>query len=818
MLSLKLFEENLMKLKALFLGLSLISIPSFTFSAESSESADEGSSIFDEVVVTARKREESAQSVPIPISALGGDRLEARNITEIQDITKLTPNLNFSAQGINSTVTNVFLRGIGQSNWSETQDPKIGIYIDGVYLSRPQGGMVDLIDVDRVEVLRGPQGTLFGRNTTAGLIHIITKDPTEALEGFVNLGVGTEGHSVVRGVFNLPVTDKLSARFAMMTKETDGFITNQITGEDQGNEDSQSFRASVKYSGDTYNARFTFDHFETDELATLSSCRFIAPANGALATGFPAVAFLAGTYDTMRNNCQETSRYLGRDNNPNQHATTDTDSFTLTQSLDLGIGTLTMISNHREIENYNGTWGWGMGSGNSPTTTTTNLLDVINYEQEFDVDSHEIRLSGDTDNLSWTIGAYTFEEDNYGITDVPVLGGYTPPAPTAWPMFYMVIPGVLNVAQTVMGTQMFGSRTQYNVVTNSNDAFFAEGTYVINDKTDITVGVRRTEDDRKYTRGQYLYGGAFDPGNNCPGNIDPTTMMATSETCYQEVDYSETTSRVILSHQNSENVMTYYSYSKGYSSGGFNQAIDMKAFLPEVSDNYEVGFKSTLRDGTLRLNGTYFYNSYENQQITVGRVINGQPTADIINAEEATIEGIELELLAQLSDSWAMTMTYGFMDGKYNSFTVDDYAYDPTTFVTTITQRDLSDTPFGYAGDNGKSHTFDVALIHTQTLSSGANVVSQLGLTKRDNSWGTMRHTPGSELPGYNLVDGRIAISLPDGVTTITLWGTNLTDKEYISSMLWQGGDPEIGDPSLGMAADYWGQPRRFGIEWRRDF
>ena len=109
-------------------------------------------------------------------------------------------------------------------------------------------------------------------------------------------------------------------------------------------------------------------------------------------------------------------------------------------SPDLGIGTLTMISNHREIENYNGTWGWGMGSGNSLTTSTTNLLDVINNRSENDVDSHEIRLSGDTDKLSWTIGAYTFEEDNYGIIDVPVLRGYTPPAPTAWPMYYLVIP------------------------------------------------------------------------------------------------------------------------------------------------------------------------------------------------------------------------------------------------------------------------------------------------------------------------------------------------------------------------------------------
>ena len=133
----------------------IISLMSFPFI---SITADEQANIFDEVVVTARQREETAQSVPIPITALGGDQIEARNITELADIGKLTPNMNFEAQGINSTVTNVFLRGIGQTNWSETQDPKIGIYIDGVYLSRPQGGMVDLIDVERVEFLGDHKG------------------------------------------------------------------------------------------------------------------------------------------------------------------------------------------------------------------------------------------------------------------------------------------------------------------------------------------------------------------------------------------------------------------------------------------------------------------------------------------------------------------------------------------------------------------------------------------------------------------------------------------------------------------------------------
>ena len=789
------------------IAFTLVTIPSLTISAE------EDASIFDEVVVTARQREEGSQSVPIPITALGGDQLEARNITEIADIEKLTPNLSFEAQGINTTVTSVFLRGIGQTNWSGTQDPKIGIYIDGVYLSRPQGGMVDLIDLERVEVLRGPQGTLFGRNTTAGLIHMITKAPTEDFEGFVNLGVGTDGYRVLRGVVNLPITDSLSSRFAVMSKERDGFIMNQSTGQWQGNEDSQTIRASLKYSGEAYTARLTYENFESDELSNLSSCRFIAPENGALAAGFPAIPFLGGSYDAMRKNCNETSRFLGRDNNPNQNAASDVDSITLTQTLDLSFGELTLISNTREIENYNGTWGWGMGNGPSATTTTTNLLDVINNPSENDIDSHELRLTGNNGNLSWTIGAYVFEEDNFESIDVPVLRGYTPPPANVWPL--MQSPAI---AQTVLGTQAFGSRTQTLIVTNSNDAFYAEGTYAFNDQTDLTVGVRRTNDDREFTRVQTLYGGAFDPTNNCPGNI--VNGVAVSDRCYQEVDFSETTSRAILSHTVSEDMLLFASYSKGYSSGGFNQGIDMKPYLPEVSDNYEFGFKSTLRDGKLRLNGTYFSNTYENQQITVGRFIDGQPTADIINATEADLSGLEIEMLAELADGLAMTLTYGFLDGDYTDFTVEDSLFDPATFQTIVTTRDLADTPFGGRGDNGKSYTFDLGFIYSQDLDSGGSVVSQMNYTMYDNSWGTLEHVPGSGMTGYSLIDGRMTFYLKDGVTSISLWGTNLTDKEYVVTMLWQGGDLAVGgmNPSLGMSADYWGQPRRFGIEWRRDF
>jgi iron complex outermembrane receptor protein len=247
----------------------------------------------------------------------------------------------------------------------------------------------------------------------------------------------------------------------------------------------------------------------------------------------------------------------------------------------------------------------------------------------------------------------------------------------------------------------------------------------------------------------------------------------------------------------------------------------MRPFEPEISDNFEVGMKSTLRDGTLRLNVTGFHNSYENQQVTVGRIVNGQPTADLINAQEATLTGVELEMLAQLTDALTMSVTWGHLDGQYDKFTVDDNTSQiiDGVLTETIIERDLSGTGFG-AGDDGVSDTFDVSLIHTTSLSSGGDLVSQIGFTRYDSAYQTLLNVPSSLAPAYNLVDGRITWNLADGATSLTLWGTNLLDKDYIVGMLHQGGDLEVGgiDFSLGMIADYWGQPRRLGLEWRKNF
>lgn len=782
---------------------------------------EERASIMEEVVVTARKREESAQDVPIPITAISGGQLETRNIRDITEIEKLSPNTDISGSSVNNSATQVFIRGIGQVNWSSTQDPKIGIYVDGVYLSRPQGGLVDLMDIERVEVLRGPQGTLFGRNTTAGLIQIITNKPTDEQTFEIQVGGGSDDHRTWGAVYNQPLTENMAARFAIYSKETDGFIKNTLTGKDRGNEDALSYRGTIAYTGDRFSAEFGYDHFEADERAPLGSCRFTGPDDGNTAGGLASIANIFGIYESMQSACEGTTRSRSIDTTNDESVESDVDAYRLNLSYDFGWAELSSLTSYREIDNFNGSWGWVMG--NAPNA---NFLEVLDNPSENEIFSQELRLSGSNENFSWTVGAYIFEEDSEESVGVPLFRDVPIPTMAQSPLFY-VPTGALNPdgsAQTLgdiaVATQIFGSRIQSYEVTNENQAIFAEGTYSFNDAWNLTVGIRYTEDEREFLRKQTLFDGSFDPTYFCPGmptlEVAPGVFIPASDSCTQDVEYDETTPRVILSHFLNEDTMFYLSFSEGYSSGGFNQDTRMRAYLPENSDNWEIGVKADLFDGRARLNATAFHNSYENQQLTVGRVVDGQPTADLINAQEATLQGVELEFLAELTANLSLAVSAGYIEGEYDKFTVQDNLIDPVTLEESIVTRDLSSIEFGNDGDEISA---DISLLHNMELEIGS-LSSSIGFSFKDDQYYTLMNTPSSKEDSYWVLDARITLSLPNDQTTISLWGTNLTDEDYVTNMLNQSGDTEIGgtDPSLGMTADYWGDPRRYGLEVRHRF
>ena len=799
-----------------------VAAASLGISVPASAQNDAADRIFEEVVVTARQREERAQTVPIPITALSAEQLVTRNLMEVRDLEKLSPNTSIDYSSVNGNAIQVFIRGIGQTNWAATQDPKIGMYVDGVYFSRPQGALVDFNDVERVEVLRGPQGTLFGRNTTAGLIHIINNRPsTDGFESDITLGAGNDGQSNYGLVVNAPLSENWAARLALSGQQADGVMINSFTGKDRGNEDSTNARFALRYQGDKLDAQLSYTNFEADERGPLGSCTWHATDDPFVALGRGGVLSLAtifGTFSSVRENCIGTTRDVSIDTTNDENIRADVDNVVLNLSYDFGSLTLDSITSKRDIEHFSGTWGWVMGNGPG-----SNMLEILNNYGDTEAMSQEIRLSGVSDSVEWVVGAYWFEEETDESLDVPLFRDVMAPDPAVWPLFYAPDGAGGTLGAAALGAQLYGSRSQTYDVTNENQAFFAEVTFSLNEKWDLTVGARRTNDDRDFTRIQTLFNGQPDPFYFCPGmpvvELAPGVVAAGSDRCRQTVSYSKTTPRVIASYQASDDVMFYGSYSLGYSSGGFNQDTRMRPYLPETADNYEFGMKSDLLDGRMRFNATVFHNEYKNQQLTVGRLVDGQPTADLINAQQATLSGVEIETMARLSDSLTFTATMGYIRGDYDEFTVMDnvtVVSGDGSLSSQEVERDLSDTEFG----SGPSYSFDLGLMHNMSLGDSGELMTSIGATFKDATDYTLNNTPSSQQPSYWVVDGRMTWFMANDKTSVSLWVNNLFDKDYVTTMLDQAGDIQIGgiDQGLGMAASYWGEPRRYGLELKHRF
>ena len=770
------------------------------------ESAERAS--VEEIVVTARRREETAQSVPIPISAMSGDQLADRGITEIKNIEQITPNLSFLNSGVARGTAQVFLRGIGQVNWGPTQDPKVGVYVDGIYLGRPQGAIFDLLDIERVEVLRGPQGTLFGRNTTAGLVHVITKLPDSTFDAEISGGFGNDGQFSGDAIVNVPLNeDTLAARFALQFRKDDGFMED-TSGREWNSTDSQSFRGSLLWTPtETLDIVLRGEVFRARETAGLGKC--IAVTGGP--NGLNAITNLFGVFDDLETACLNDGKfYDSNDNDPND-LEIDTYSLALTATWDVGDVTLSSITGWRDTEELNNSWGWGTDFVGGPSFHIEVLGDQTSPYYQY---SQEFKVEGDAfnDKLTWIAGIYGFHESGTQRLNVPFWRD-------------VPLPGDPVLDAITGGTRTAVSRRQETHATNKSWAVFTEGTYDVSEKFAITAGFRWTKDSREFKRFQFGTDFSFDPGNFCPGMPLDENGFATESSCTQKVSYNETTPRIIFNYNATDDIMLYGSYSRGYSAGGMNGDIRMRPFEPEVSDNYEVGIKSQWWDKRLQVNLTAFQTDYENQQITVSRIQGGQPTADLINAQEATIEGIEGEIVATPWDGWFFTASFGFLDGEYDEFTTVDTRGDGVIEPVVEFVNDFSDTEFV----GGAPYTYNIGIAYEHFTENMGSITTQVGWAYRGRTYNTLRRLKSSRQGKYGLLDGRIRWQLANEQTSIELWGTNLLDREYFRAALDLAniedadGNPLFdseGQPvqDLGVTIIYPSEPRRFGVTVSHSF
>ncbi len=765
------------------IGLALV-ITGTSLSGTAFAQTDDGaSSGFDEIVVTARKREESVETTPIAISAFTGDTLEKRGAANIADVSQFVPNLNISSNGGgggSGSTSSIFLRGVGQSDFLITTDPGVGLYIDGVYYARATATIMDLLDLERVEVLRGPQGTLFGKNTIGGAISLISAKPNPEGGGKLELRAGKNSYFEGRAMVDVPLSDTLNARFSALYKTKNGFTDRVATGEREGDERSFAARAMFEWApSDQFTADLAVDYAKRNGTTADTAILQFEPT--------APLATLWGIFVGGPNNPPSVVNVDPRQSNSTGPNVDDNESFGvgLTMEYDFGTTVLKSISAVRTLEAEFGRD--GDGTANSFLHTNNKVV-----QQQY---SQELQLVGSSFNerLDWVGGVYYFNELAKDTNDVRLASGLfaalqglpgaiLPLTPTS------VCPGPFppNVCAGGAGNPFnVGLDLDfdiYNKVSAESYALYGSGTFALTDNLNFTAGLRYTDESKDY----FLDHSRVNSG---AAIIPPTTLSDS---------WSALSPKFSLDYQAGENTLLYTSVSRGFKSGGFNGrptsqgAVD--SYNPEFVWSYEAGVKTSFADRRVLLSAAAFIYDYKDMQLTSVRADNtGNLLLVTENAGTANITGLEAELRAMVTDNFVVDATIGILDAKYDQLNPG---------VTVTSDLRLARTP-DFTMSLGGEYTFAVSDAFDLTVRGDYSYQSSQALDPAN--------TAALIQDGYGLLGGRIILSPESENWEVALYGTNLTNELYL-----QGGLTTL--DSFGIVEGTYGLPAEWGIATKLKF
>jgi len=718
------------KLSRLALGVAVASVPAFaTLEAHAAAGA------LEEITVTARKREERLQDVGFAVSALSQTEIERSFARDIQDLASMSPNLiiDDTAQGPGG-VAAIFIRGVGVADVEKNFDPAVGVVVDGIFLGANAGSLLRSIDIASIEVLRGPQGTLFGRNTIGGLINVTRTQPTGELGGKLRAGYEDYDTYYADGILNFGITDALAAKLSLAKRDQqDGYYKNVSTGEDDvGANDYQSWGANLLWHAtDTVEVEYTYQKEETDQdtpplLNTgqqrhlfCSAYGYCSPSLDKPITGdrykIAQIYYRPGGPDPTKDNPVVASP-LADVIQDDGESTFDTESHAVELRWD--------ISEDLRLDYLFGYW-------ESDETILSNwdgtpeFLYGTDRPADYDQTSHELRFTYDAGGpLSFVAGAYLWNSE-YEIKLQSYIGFAVPDT----------ILDILQVSQ-----QETDSR-----------ALFFEADYELTDAFTLSVGGRYTEDEKESRQ--------FGAVNTI---TDPYTV-------HPDEEWDEFTPRISGRYQFNDDFMVYATYSRGYRSGGFNGRVGnlveaRQPYDPETVDNYELGIKSEWMENRLRLNANVFYMEYDDKQEELQLPDDndtGQKTV-VENASTASIQGVELDVQAFLTDNLSLRMNLGYLDSEY-----DDFSYtDLNGTVTDLSGLEFRRAP-DWTGTLDATYEWDVgggtAWIRGSYHYIGEHYVN-------------VTNSPELENDDQHLVDASINYSIND--VTLSLFGRNLTDED----------------------------------------
>ncbi|HCK4362560.1 TPA: TonB-dependent receptor [Pseudomonas aeruginosa] len=737
---------------------------------------DKADTALGKVTVTARRREEDSQKVPTPITVLGGETLEAQRISRVQDLQQVLPSVNVAY--IHARQSSVAVRGIGNNPASDGLEGSAGIYLDNVYLGRPGMAVFDLLDIEQLELLRGPQGTLFGKNTTAGVLNISTRAPTFTAERTVEVSGGQDGYFQGRGTVSGPLGETLAGRLSAYRTRDDGYIKNIHDDNYLNGGERQGARGQLLFEpNEDFSLRWIADYNEEDS------------SNGSMvvyggAERFWQRAALVGA-SPLRDPQRRKVNINGR-----QHVSVHQGGSSLEANWNLAGGyRLTSISAYRY-------WHFTPANDEQLNVSAINDTGVEVHDRQF---SQEIRLASPTGGaFDYVVGAYAFRQNlgnktftSYGpLADLYLLGANL---------------GALNDTY---------SKANGKIETDSF-ALFAQGTWHLTERLDFTAGLRGTYEEKnaKVERFAPLGGaavggvgaavrngqlGAYDSGDLSQYNFAPSALLS-------------------LSYQFSDDLLGYASLSHGEKSGGVNLAVgsapsagaDSLLVGPERANDAELGLKSTLFDRRLLLNANLFWTGIHGYQATTLYQAPGstQLVQVLANAGSVRSRGLEFEATALPLRGLTLNFNGSYNDVTYLSFKDAPCPAEVSTRPGAASSCDLT----GQRVVGASKWIANLNGEYQWRLDDRFQPYVSASYAYRSAAEGTLDNSDLSKIDGYALVNlaAGLRSDLGDGQLDTSVWLKNAFDKDYYLSAF----------ASInGSYTASVGQPRTLGVSLRYDF
>ena len=677
---------------------------------------------FEEIVVTAQKRSESLQDVGAAVSAIGGDRLTDGGIGNLEDLQSALPSVSV---GSDFGQAKVFIRGIGLSSSFAGVDPSIALHVDGAVVSQSYAQLGSFFDLERVEVLRGPQGTLYGRNATGGSFNLITRKPTTETEGYARATIGEHSQLTFEGAVSGALSNNVRGRIAVRSDNRDGYGQNIVTGNDIDDSDKQSIRAHLDIDlSEKANLLLSVEHHEEDDASL--SLKFIEVASE-VDPGLASAPGVGGFAPGIRDIASEIDPSNDR----------DTTSFTATLNWEFNDNwSLTSVTNFRDFE--------ALLIQDLDISSNIND-DVQNNIIESDQFSQELQLNYDSERLRGIIALYYFEEDlinrnEIGFFSENALDGQ------AFPLFANT--------QAVLFTGDIETETT---------ALFANFNYDLTDNLSLDFGGRYTDETRSADTLRLLNFTHFGP--------DALNIAINFS---DERDFDDFSPTIGLNWNVSDNVLAYATYSEGFKSGTIQGGQVTPILDPEEIENYEIGFKGTFLDNRLRLNVSAFYYEFTDLQLDRTRAEpDGGFTSIFENASEAEGSGIELEASWLASENFRLDGYVGILDTEFGEFFTDN-PLDAGINLQNLEGNSLRQSPELTWGVRGE---------YSLNLQGGA-VLSFVGdVSYKDEQFFTEFNQAITGEDDYTLVNANIKYTSADEKYFVNLWGKNLGDEEVYSGL-----------------------------------